>query len=268
MLFGSKSQLNKLDIDSISVSGNDIPLSNSCRNLGVIFYSQMSMSKQTTSICKSVRYQLRNIGFIRKYLTRSATEKLVHSLISSRLDFGNGLLYNLPNSQIGQLQKLQNAAARIVSLSSKRSHITPILKTVHWLPVKERIIFKILIFVYYIVNGTAPDYNKSLLRLYQPTRTLRSSHSGLLQIPLSKKSWGNELLLMPDQPCGIHFHRSWRTQILQHPLSATLRLTNLAFEDRYYFFMMYIRFSCHVCNLFCLCCKASWAFNQNGYGAI
>ena len=114
-----------------------------------------------------------------KYLTRSATEKLVHSLISSRLDFGNGLLYNLPNSQIGQLQKLQNAAARVVSLSSKRSHITPILKTLHWLPVKERIIFKILLFVYYIVNGTAPDYNKSLLRLYQPTRTLRSSNSGL-----------------------------------------------------------------------------------------
>ena len=122
--------------------------------------------------------------------TRSATEKLVHSLISSRLDIGNGLLYNLPNSQIGQLQKLQNAAARVVSLSSKRSHITPILKTLHWLPVKERIIFKILLFVYYIVNGTAPDYNKSLLRLYQPTRTLRSSNSGLLQIPLSKKSWG------------------------------------------------------------------------------
>ena len=94
MLFGSKSQLNKLDIDSISISGNDIPLSNSCRNLGVIFSSQISMSKQTTSICKSVHYQLRNIGFIRKYLTCSATEKLVHSLISSRLDFGNGLLCN------------------------------------------------------------------------------------------------------------------------------------------------------------------------------
>ena len=266
--FRFKISLNKLDIDSISVSGNDIPLSNSCRNLGVMFYSQMSMSKQTTIICKSVRYQLRNIGFIRKYLTRSATEKLVHSLISSRLDFGNGLLYNLPNSQIGQLQKLQNAAARVVgvvSLSSKRSHNTPILKTLHWLPVKERIIFKILLFVYYIVNGTAPDYNKSSLWLYQPTRTLRSSNSGLLQIPLSKKSWGNELLLMPDQPCGIHFHRSWRTQILQHPLSLIW-----LFEDRYSFFMvyMYIRFSCHVCHLFCLCCKAPWALNQNGYGAI
>lgn len=190
MLFGSKSQLSKLDIDSISISGNDIPLSNSCRNLGVMLDSQMSMSNQITSICKSVRYQLRNIGFIRKYLTRSATEKLVHSLISTRLDFGNGLLYNLPNSQIAQLQKLQNAAARIVSLSSKRSHITPILQNLHWLPVKERIIFKILLLVYHILNGTAPDYNKSLLRQYQPIRTLRSSDSGLLHIPLSKKSWG------------------------------------------------------------------------------
>ena len=132
----------------------------------------MSMSNQTTSICKSLRYQLRNIGFIRKYLPRSATEKIVHSLISSRLDFGDGLLYNLPNSQIAQLQQLQNAAAHIVSLSSKRSHITPILKSLHWLPVKERIIFKILLFVYHIINGTAPDYNKSLIQLYQSTPTL------------------------------------------------------------------------------------------------
>ena len=191
MLFGSKSQLSKLNIDSICISGNLIPLSNSCRNLGVIFDSQMSMTNQITSICKSVRYQLRNIGFIRKYLTRSATEKLVHSLISSRLDFGNGLLYNLPNSKITQLQKLQNAAARIVSLSNKHSHITPVLKNLHWLPIKERIIFKILLLVYHILNGTAPDYNKSLVQQYQPARTLRSSQSGLLHIPLSKKSWGD-----------------------------------------------------------------------------
>ena len=190
MLFGSKLQLSKLDIVSISISGNDIPLSSACRNLGVMLDSQMSMSNQITSMCKSVRYQLRNIGFIRKYLTRSATEKLVHSLISSRLDFGNGLLYNIPNSQIAKLQKLQNAAARIVSLSSKRSHITPILQNLHWLPVKDRIVFKILLLVYHIVNETAPEYNKSLLRQYQTTRTLRSSNSGLLHIPLSKKSWG------------------------------------------------------------------------------
>ena len=148
------------------------------------------MSNQITSICRSVRYQLRNIGFIRKYLTRSATEKLVHSLISSRLDFGNGLLYNLPDSQIGKLQKLQNAAARIVTLTDKRSHITPVLKSLHWLPLRERLAFKILLLVFHIVNGTSPSYNKSLIHNYQPSRTLRSSTSGLLQVPVSKRSWG------------------------------------------------------------------------------
>ena len=82
---------------------------------------------------------------------------------------------------------------------------------------------------------------------------------------------GNELLLMPDQPCGIHFHRSWRTQILQHPFSATLRLTCLIGVWRQIKIILSLwctcRFYCHVCNLFCLCCKAPWAFNQNGYGA-
>ena len=113
--------------------------------------------------------------------------------------------------QIGQLQKLQNAAARIVSLSSKRSHITPILKTLHWLPVKERIIFKILLFVYYIVNGTAPDYNKSLLRLYQTVPIHEPYDPPILvfcKFRFPRNPGGNELLLMPDQPCGIHFHRS------------------------------------------------------------
>ena len=87
-----------------------------CRNLGVMLDCNMTMSHQISSIYKSVRYQLRNIGFIRKYLTQSATEKLVHALISSRLDFGNALLFNLPQTQ---LSKAPNAAARIVTLSKK-----------------------------------------------------------------------------------------------------------------------------------------------------
>ena len=74
--------------------------SDSCRNLGVMLDSTMTMSSQISSICKSVWYQLRNLGFIRKYLTRSAAEKIVHALISSRLDFGNALLYNLPQTKL------------------------------------------------------------------------------------------------------------------------------------------------------------------------
>ena len=105
----------------------------------------MTMSHQVSSISRSVRYQLRNIGFIRKYLNRSSTEKLVYALISSRLDFGNSVLFNLPQTQLSVLQRLQNAAARIITLSKKHTHITPILRSLHWLQVKDRIIFKILL---------------------------------------------------------------------------------------------------------------------------
>ena len=190
LVFGSKAQLSKIDVQSISFSGHTINLSQTCRNLGVIFEYNLTMSSQIYNICKSVRYQLRNIGFIRKYLSRSATEKIVLALISSRLDFGNALLHNLPQSQLSKLQKLQYAAARIVTLSPKRTHITPILQSLHWLPIKDRIVFKILLLIFHCVQGSAPQYNISLVHPYIPARNLRSSTSRALIIPKSTKTWG------------------------------------------------------------------------------
>ena len=148
------------------------------------------MSAQITSICKPIRYQQHNVGFIRKRLTRAASEKIVHALISSRLDFGNVLLYNLPQTKLAKLQKLQNAAARIVTLTKKHTHITPILKSLHWLPIEQRIKFKILLSVFHCVQGSAPQYNLSLVNTYNPTRALRSADSGLLTVPACRKSWG------------------------------------------------------------------------------
>ena len=152
--------------------------------------STMTMSSQISSICKSVWYQLRNLGFIRKYLTRSAAEKIVHALISSRLDFGNALLYNLPQTKLAKIQRLQNAAARIVTLTRKYTHITPILKSLHWLPIEQRIKFKILLSVFHCVQGSAPQYNLSLINVYNPVRSLRSADSGFLVVPACYKSWG------------------------------------------------------------------------------
>ena len=98
-------------------------------------------------VAKSVRYQLRNLSHIRKFLSRKATEQVVHSLISSRLDFCNSILINLPEYQLKRLQYLQNSAARLVTRSKSTSHISPILKELHWLPVHARINFKILLLV-------------------------------------------------------------------------------------------------------------------------
>ena len=151
----SKVNLSKLDINSIVIPDTVIGVSDSCRNLGVMLDSTMTMSSQISSICKSVWYQLRNLGFIRKYMTRSAAEKIVHALISSRLDFGNALLYNLPQTKLAKIQRLQNAAARIVTLTRKYTHITPILKSLHWLPIEQRIKLKFY-FLFFTVYKVLP----------------------------------------------------------------------------------------------------------------
>ena len=128
---------------------------------------------------------------IRKYLTRSSTEKIVHALISSRLDFCNSILYNLPQTEVYRLQKLQNTAARIVTLTRKINHITPVLKSLHWLPVEYRSKFKILLLVFHCLRGSAPEYNSALFKHYNPGRHLRSSNSSLLVVPKTNTSWGD-----------------------------------------------------------------------------
>ncbi len=110
-------------------------------------------------------------------------EKLVHAFMTSRLDYCNALLGGCPASSINKLQVVQNAAARVLTRSRKYDHITPILQSLHWLPIKFRISYKILLFTYKALNGLAPVYLTSLLPRYNPSRSLRSQNAGLLIVP-------------------------------------------------------------------------------------
>ena len=90
------------------------------------------------------------------------------------------------------LQRLQNSAARLVTRSKKFTHITPILHQLHWLPVKSRIYFKVLLLTFKCVYGLAPTYLKDLIHMYTPSRSLRSSSRSLLLPPsVSTKSYGH-----------------------------------------------------------------------------
>ena len=177
MRFSTRSTGDQTDIHSVRVGDADIPVRFEARNLGVILDSTLSMKANVSAVCRSVRFHLRRIGLIRKYLTKSATEQLVHALISSRLDYCNSLYIGINTTQIQRLQRLQNSAARVVTRTRPTDHITPVLRALHWLPVPQRIEFKVLILTFKALHGLAPAYLCDLVEWHAPGREgLRSSN--------------------------------------------------------------------------------------------
>ena len=101
------------------------------RDLGVIFDQLLSFDDYISSVCRSTHFHLRNIGRICQLLSPHATAQLIHALISTRLDYCNSVLYNLPKNSILRLQKIQNQAARILTRTHRREHITEVLIDLH-----------------------------------------------------------------------------------------------------------------------------------------
>ena len=169
-----------------------IRIKTEARDLGAIVDENLSLKSHVNSICKTAYIALRNIGMIRKYLDQSTAERLVHAFVTTRLDHCNSLLYGLPQREIEKLQHVQNTAARIVTRSNKRKHITPILKELHWLPIQSRIKFKLGLITFKAVNNLAPSYIRDLLKIHKPSRCLRSASKNLLEEPRTiTKTYGD-----------------------------------------------------------------------------
>ena len=145
MIIGTRQQLCKLQPINIKVGSSEITPSSQVRNLGCWLDSNLYMRDHNTNVCKAAFFYLHKIRRIKKYLSRDSLLTLVHAFITSRLDYCNALLYGLPNEQIAKLQRVRNAAARLIMDIGKYSHITPAPYELHWLPVQARIHFKILI---------------------------------------------------------------------------------------------------------------------------
>ncbi|MDF4331524.1 hypothetical protein P3396_23550, partial [Vibrio parahaemolyticus] len=146
---------------------------NQARNLGVVLDSDLNFSSHIKTITKSAYYHLKNIARIKELLSKQDTEKLVHAFIFSRLDYCNGVFTGLSKTSIRRLQLVQSAAARVLTNTKRVEPITPVLKSLHWLPVCQRIDFKILLLVYKALNGLGPKYISDLLVHYEASRPLR-----------------------------------------------------------------------------------------------
>ena len=134
------------------------------------------MEEHITKTCSAAFYHLYNISRIQNYLTKESTETLIHAFISSRLDYCNNvacctalLLATCINYKV----------FRLIFQEKKYCHITPLLKSLHWLPVKYRIIFKVLSITFKAIHDLAPTYTSYLISVRSTTGryNLRSSDS-------------------------------------------------------------------------------------------
>ncbi len=137
----------------------------SVRSLCVTIDSHLSMDGQIRLICKNAFYHLRRISQLKKFLCKAALAQLIHAFVISRLDYCNSLLAGLSKASLDRLQRVQNAAARLLYGAKKFDSIHPILFDLHWLPIVFRIDYKIAVFTYRCLNGFPPRYLHSLLRL-------------------------------------------------------------------------------------------------------
>ena len=190
LLIGLPAQLSKIHNPTLTISSNTTiqPVS-SARNLGIIFDSNLSFSDHISYISKSCFSHIRDLRRIRNTLDHKTACTIATSLIHSKLDYCNSLYLNISNQQLNRLQLILNSAARAVTKTPKFHHITPHLKSLHWLKITQRIQYKILSLTYKSLQFNKPSsisdlspYNQLVLPAH-----LQLSLSNALQIPLGSK---------------------------------------------------------------------------------
>jgi hypothetical protein len=184
LLIGTSQQRSKIITSSLMFQNTPLYPTASARNLGITFENDLSLNKHISSVCQSSFFHIRSLRQIRSSLSLSSAILLANSLVSSRLDYCNSLFFGLPDSAIQRLQRVQNSLARAVfPFTNRRDHISPVLYRLHWLPIQQRILFKIATLTFKTLHFQQPVYLYNLLTPYNPLRSLRSSSSNLLSTP-------------------------------------------------------------------------------------
>ena len=187
LLIGNERQRSKylsmLPIELLGVKTNP---AKSARNLGVIFDKNFTFLSHISAVCSSCFYHIRDLRRIRRHLDLDSAKLLATALVSSRLDYCNSLLYGIADIDLTRLQRVHNQLARLVTKSPPFTRSIPLHRSLHWLPVRFRILFKINLLTYKTLRVKQPVYLHSMLATSIPFRSLRSSNDNSLSVPRVK----------------------------------------------------------------------------------
>ena len=185
LIFTPKNIRDKLCIDRVYLGKNTfIPVSLEATNLGVKLDSILSFSPHINMVISQSYRSISNIGQIRRFLEIADIRTIVQALIVSKIDNCNSLLYGVSEYEISRLQKLQNSCARLIFGKKKYESVSELLSKLHWLPIKQRIYFKILLLVFKFFKEKTPTYINECLHVID-------SDNFTLEIPRTKTPYGD-----------------------------------------------------------------------------
>ena len=189
IIIGSRQHLKKLSTSVININDNCITKSKSIKYLGVDIDENLNLKSHITRKCRIAMGNFHKLKRIRRVLTRDAAITVALGLVVAHLDYANAVFIGLPDVEFAKLQRIQNMTAKLVTGASKYDSSTQALKELHWLPVKLRVLYKILTVVFRCLEGNAPDYLTCLIKERSIRRQgLRSNDEPrLLCVPFVKR---------------------------------------------------------------------------------
>ena len=234
-MFSTAQRIAKLEttgFKTVSVAGSSIPIDKNFTILGVTLDSTLALTKHVKQTVRASYFHLRALRHIRHVLTDENAKTIGAALIHSKLDYSNAILYGTSQENISSLQRVQNSLARIISNPSRPMPSAMLLSSLHWLPVKSRINYKIACLTHTALHDHQPTYLAQLLQPYNPPRSLRSSDQHLLTVPrthfrisdrsfdvAAPKIWNSLPFNLRTLTSSSAFRSALKTHLFDHPVT-------------------------------------------------
>src|ERR1043165_3169170 len=189
---GTRKQVAKLDFTTLTSEFPHYVFSTTVRDIGVQLDQEFTFAPHLHRLARDCHYQLHQLRTVTRSLTSAAILTLVHSFIAARLDYCSSLYSGLPSSRIVCLDRVLRSAARLIGQIHKYGHVSSyMLEALHWLPICQRIEYRVAALVWRCLQGLAPIYLRELCCLVSVVpgrRLLRSAEKGVLLVPFARSA--------------------------------------------------------------------------------
>ena len=191
LLIGTPQLLKKLPSSmTLSFLGKDINPVFSAKDLGVILDWHLTYNEHIKRLVSSCTAKLCQINRVKDSFDKETLKFIISSLVISKLFYCSSTWSNTSSTNISKLQEVQNFACRIITNTRKFDHITPALRQISWLPVKEQLLLRDSIMTYKCLNSLVPQYLSEKFSKRSSIHSRLTRNQDTLQIPLYRTATG------------------------------------------------------------------------------